>query len=147
MIEINKLTGKRDPKNKIKGKGKAASSTKETTFAQELQKTVTHEYQGSIEELMNDLKDKEKRFLDMQSFHELQQYKTVVQKILKKVLDEGFTTATLKRRRKDRADFTIISEINEKLQAVTNSVAKGNKAFNLMKTIEEIRGLVFDLVY
>ena len=147
MIKINQTGPKLNEKAASKTKGKKSQKTGKLDFSHELENTISHEFSGSIDTLMNDLKDQEKRFLDQQSLYELEKYKALVQKILKNILDEGFQTGTLKRRRRDRADFTVIKNINDKLFALSQAITKGNKAFNFFKTIEEIRGLVFDLVY
>lgn len=148
MIEISSTSPNKDEKTKVKSKKKSSSvSEKDSPFRTTLKSIVTFEFQGTIEELTNELKDQEKRFLDQQSPYELNRYKALVQKILKTILDEGFKTGSLKRTRKDRADFVIIQEINEKLLEISMAITrKNNEAFNLLKKIEEIRGLILDLV-
>jgi uncharacterized protein YaaR (DUF327 family) len=146
-MEIIPANQRKEEKTAVKGKKKAQEVKGRTLFASELQQTVAQEFQGSVEELMNDLKDQEKKFLDAQNIYELNRYKSLVQKILRQILQEGFKTKTLTRTRKDRANFTVISEINKKLEEISQAIVRSNKAFNLMATIDEIRGLVFDLVY
>ncbi len=146
MIEINPTLSKQNEKTKIKS-NKKSSGVKKSTFDSELKNTIEHQFEGAIEELMSDLKDQEKKFLDLQSLYELERYKALVKKILKMILDDGFQTTTLRRTRRDRSDFTILNEIDEKLIKLTKAITQSNKAFDTMKTIEEIRGLIFDLVY
>ncbi|MBN1533795.1 MAG: DUF327 family protein [Spirochaetes bacterium] len=146
-MEILPANQRKEEKTTVKGKKKAHEVKGRSLFASELQQTVVQEFQGSIEELMNDLRDQEKRFLDAQNVYELNRYRSLVQKILRQILQEGFTTKTLNRTRKDRANFTIVSEINDKLEAISQAIVRSNKAFNLLATIDEIRGLVFDLIY
>ena len=67
--------------------------------------------------------------------------------ILKMIMDESFSTVTLKRMRRDRADYTIVQKINTRLDEITSAITKNNRAFDLMKTIEEIRGLLLDLKF
>ncbi|MCP4133130.1 MAG: YaaR family protein [bacterium] len=148
MIEITQANIKREENKRVKNKKKASAvGRKQETFAAELDSTVKFAVDGTIEELLTDLRDQERRFLDTQSFYEMNKYKAIVQKILRLALDEGSETKTLPRRRRDRADFTILEIINSKLLDISSAITKSNKAFNLMKTIEEIRGLVFDLVH
>ncbi len=147
MIEINKPGSRLNSKSSVKTKSGKTKKTGKTSFSQELESTITHEYTGSIDALMNDLKDQEKRFLDMQSLYELEKYKALIKKILKSILEEGYETGTLRRRRRDRADFTVMKTIDDKLFELSQAITRGNKAFSFFKTIEEIRGLVFDLVY
>jgi uncharacterized protein YaaR (DUF327 family) len=148
MIEITGARTRKDEKEKITKKGKLPSVKRGSkTFSSELQKTMALELEGSIEELLENLKDQEKRFLETQSEYEMNRYKALIQKIIKSILDEGLREKTLKRKKKNWGDFVIIEKINTKILELTNAVIKQNKAFNLLKTIEEIRGLILDLVY
>jgi len=148
MIEITGTRGRKDEKEKISKKGKL-SSVKHggKTFSSELHKTMALDIEGTIDELMEDLKDQEKRFLDKQTEHELLRYKALVQKIIKQIIAEGLQEKTLKRKKKNWGDYVIIEKINTKLLDLTNAITRQNKAFNLLKTVEEIRGLILDLVY
>ena len=148
MIELTRTSAQKNEKEKITKKGKL-SSVKHggKTFSSELQKTMAFDISGSIDELMEDLKDQEKRFLDTQSEYELLRYKALVQKIIKQILAEGLQEKTLKRKKKNWGDYVIIEKINTRLLDLTDAITRQNKAFNLLKTIEEIRGLILDLVY
>jgi Uncharacterized protein conserved in bacteria len=148
MIEITGARTRKDEKEKISKKGKLPSVKRGSKiFSSELQKTMALELEGSIENLMENLKDQEKRFLETQSEYEMNRYKALIQKIIKSILDEGLREKTLKRKKKNWGDFVIIEKINTKILELTDAVTKQNKAFNLLKTIEEIRGLILDLVY
>lgn len=149
MIEILHTNPRKDDKNTIKSKKRSSTiSRKEDSFASELDRTISAGTEGSIEELMNDLRDHERKFVDTENFYELLKYKALVQKILKMAMSDSFATRSLKRSKKtNRADFTVIEKINSRLDEVTAAVTKGNKAFNLLKALDEIRGLIFDLVY
>lgn len=148
MIEITGARARKDEKEKITKKGKLPSVKRGSkTFSSELQKTMAFEPEGSIEELLENLKDQEKLFLETQSEYEMNRYKALIQKIIKSILDEGLREKTLKRKKKNWGDFVIIEKINTKILELTDAVIKKNKAFNLLKTIEEIRGLILDLVY
>jgi uncharacterized protein YaaR (DUF327 family) len=148
MIEITGARTRKDEKEKITKKGKLSSVKRGSkTFSTELQKTMAIDIDGTIEELMEDLKDQEKRFLDKQTEYELIRYKALVQKIMTQIIAEGLQEKTLKRTKKNWGDYVIIEKINTKLLDLTNAITKQNKAFNLLKTIEEIRGLILDLVY
>jgi uncharacterized protein YaaR (DUF327 family) len=148
MIEITGARTRKDEQEKITKKGKLSSVKRGgKTFSSELQKTMAEEFEGPIEKLMQDLKDQEKRFLEQQTEHEMNRYKALVQKIIKSILAESLQERTLKRKKKNWGDYIVIDKINEKLLDLTNAITKQNKAFNLLKTMEEIRGLILDLVY
>ncbi len=147
-MKITTKETRSDERSRIKGRARSSSvSAGKETFESELVKNLEFEFRGTVDELLMDLKEQEKRFLDQQSLYELEKYKSIVKKILKLVSEGSFETRTLKRTRRDRADFTVVEIVNKKLLELSQAVTKGNKAFNFMKTIEEIRGLVFDLVY
>ncbi|HNW27498.1 MAG TPA: DUF327 family protein [Spirochaetota bacterium] len=148
MIEITGARTRKDEKEKISKKGRLSSVKHGSkTFSSELHKTMALDIEGTIDELMEDLKDQEKRFLEKQNDHELLRYKALVQKIIKQIIAEGLQEKTLKRKKKNWGDYVIIEKINTKLLDLTSAITRQNKAFNLLKTIEEIRGLILDLVY
>ena len=149
MINITSTSPKKDDNTRIKSKKKARSVNRESAaFQTTLKETISFNIYGSIEELLDDLSMQEKRFLDTQSRYDLEKYKAMVQKILKAILDDGFRTNVLKRLRSDKADFLVIKEINRKLFDISSTITrKTNRAFNLLKKIEEIKGLLLDLVY
>jgi len=147
MIEKTSSDLKKDEKLKVKGRKKSAGVQKGgEAFGTALGGAIKFEFQGTIEELLTELRDQERRFLDTQSQYDLQRYKAVVQKILKSILEEGFATATLKRHRRDRSDFLVVKRIDSKLMEITDAITRRNKAFDLLKKIEEIRGMLLDLL-
>jgi uncharacterized protein YaaR (DUF327 family) len=148
MIEITHARTRKDERDKVAKKGKLASVKRgDKSFSASLSKTIGLEFEGSIEELLEKLKDQEKRFLEQQTGYELERYKAMLQKIIKSILDEGLREKVMKRKKKNWGDFVIIEKINAKLLEITDAITKQNKAFNLLKTVEDIRGLVLDLVY
>ncbi len=148
MIEITHARARKEEHEKITKKGKLPSVKKGgKTFSSELSTAVTREFEGSIEELLEDLKEQEKRFLDQQTEYELGQYRSLLQKVIKSVLSEGLREKVLKRRKKNWGDLVIIEKIDAKILEITESITRKNKAFNLLKSIEEIRGLLLDLIY
>jgi uncharacterized protein YaaR (DUF327 family) len=149
MIEVIQPGMSRDDKSKIKSKKKSSSVGKSgMTFASELQNAVAFNFADNIDELLEDLSEQEKRFMDTQSEYEMGKYKALIKKILKSILDEGVKVQSLKRppSKSGKAPMVIVREIDEKLLAVSQAVTRHNRAFNMMKTIEEIRGLILDLV-
>jgi uncharacterized protein YaaR (DUF327 family) len=149
MIDISRTNGKRDDRTAIKKK-RGASQVSRTghDFRTELESAIGYEPEGGLDDMMRDLKDQERRFMDSQSLFEMNRYKAMVQKILKSILEESIETRTVKRFRRDnRADFTVAQIINQKLLELTREVTGGNPAFRLMKTMEEIRGLILDLTH
>ena len=149
MIEKTSTDLKKDEKLKIKTKKRSAfsSSGLSKTFDASLQNALHFEFHDTIEGLMSDLGEQEKRFLDRQTPYELNRYKALVKDILKTILEGSLKVTPLKRQRRDRADFAIIEEINSKLLSMSDAVTRNNRAFDLLKTVEEIRGLLLDLQF
>ncbi len=149
MIEKTSTDLKKDEKLRIKSKKRSAlsSSGPSKTFDASLQNALHFEFHDTIEGLMSDLSEQEKRFLDRQTPYELNRYKALVKEILKTILEGSLRVTPLKRQRRDRADFAVIEEINSKLLAMSEAVTRNNRAFDLLKTVEEIRGLLLDLQF
>lgn len=147
MIEIYSTGTKKEEKTKVKARKKSAGTARTNqSFSVTLQSNIQFRVEGTIEELMNDLEDQEKSFLEKQTLIELAKYKAIVQHILKTVLNEGFKTAVLKRSRSDRSDYVIVKKINEKIEEIQGKITRA-AAFNLLKEVEEIRGLILDLLH
>jgi uncharacterized protein len=150
MIEVIQPGMSRDDKSKIKSKKKSSAVGKTgMTFAAELQNAVEYDIHGAIDELLEDLSEQEKRFMDTESEYELGRYKALIKKILKSIQEDGMKVKSLKNppSKSGREQLVIVREIDEKLMAVSQAITRHNRAFNMMKTIEEIRGLILDLVY
>ncbi len=149
MIEISKTSTGKDGRNRIKKKGQAAApGAKDTSFKTELKQAVSFDIQGTIDDLLGDLSDQEKRFVDQQTPYEMNRYKAMVQKLLKMILDESIDTKTIKRRARDnRADWNVAEVINSKLLVISEAITRRSAGFNLLKTMEEIRGLILDLMH
>jgi uncharacterized protein YaaR (DUF327 family) len=152
MIEIPRADSRQQAREGVKARTRASSGgSKVSKFTTELDTRIALEFSGSIEELMTDLKDQEKRFLDSQSLYELEKYKALIKKILKMILENGFESRRLdltsREKRMGRAEKTVIDKIDENLIKLSQMITRSSDAFDLLKTIEEIRGLIFDLVY
>jgi hypothetical protein len=152
MINIPRTDSRQQPREGIKAKTRASSGgSKISKFTTELDNRISIEFHGSIEELMTDLQDQEKRFLDSQSLYELEKYKALIKKILKMILENGFESRRLdltsREKRMGKVEKTVIDKIDENLIKLAQMITRSSDAFDLLKTIEEIRGLIFDLVY
>lgn len=152
MIEIPRADSRQQAREGVKARTRASSGgSKISKFTTELENRISLEFSGSIEELMTDLQDQEKRFLDSQSLYELEKYKALIKKILKMILENGFESRKLdltsREKRMGRAEKTVIDKIDENLIKLAQLITQKSDAFGLLKTIEEIRGLIFDLVY
>jgi len=151
MIEISKTNLRQQTRAGGRSRKKSGVDSVSSTFSSELNVTIETDYYETIEEILGDLKDQEKRFLNQQSHYELERYKALVKKILKMILEKGFDNRSLdltaRDKRLGRAEKSVIEKIDENLIKLSQMVTRSSDAFNFLKTIEEIRGLIFDLVY
>jgi uncharacterized protein YaaR (DUF327 family) len=67
--------------------------------------------------------------------------------ILEKGFENRLLDLTARDKRLGRAEKSIIEKIDDNLIKLSQMVTRSSDAFNFLKTIEEIRGLIFDLVY
>ena len=80
MIEIGKTTPRKDDRGRIRKKEKSsAASAKDTDFKTELKQAVAFDVQGTMDELLGELGDQERRFMDQQTPYEMNRYKAMVQ--------------------------------------------------------------------
>lgn len=152
MIEIPRTGLKQQTRADRKpAKKGGVGSTSSSKFASELDSRIGPDIRIDMDELIGDLMDQEKRFLDLQSLYELEKYKILVRDILRMILDKGFQTQKLelstREKRLGRAEKTIVKQIDEGLVKLSSMITRSSDAFSLMKQIEEIRGLIFDLMY
>jgi len=146
MIEIVHTGSNRDDRHKIKsGKKPFSLSGTPKSFETELATAIGNDVQGDLDQLLSDLTEQEKRFLDFQNEYELIKYKTLVGKILKLALEENVQTKTLRARR-DLYPVVVVESVNSKLNELTNAIIRNNQAFDLLKAIDEIHGLIVDLI-
>jgi len=148
MIGISNTTKSESNKTKIKSQKKSKIGASKKKFETELTQSIDFEFQGTLDDLMSDLDEQGGRFLDLQSQYELAKYKSLIKKVLTLIQKQSFSVKEKKRSLLDnRAPTITVEKINSKLFEMTEALTKKNPAFNFMKTIEEIRGLIFDLKY
>ncbi len=147
MIEIVPPNKKKEEQKIVKRKKGTKSSGVHSTFRASIEQSLDFSLPQDIDELLVDLKDQEKKFIADPSLYNMQRYKAIVQKILKILLSDEYVVKVLERKRRDRADFVVIQTIQNKLEEITKAHITGNKAFDMLKTFDEIRGLILDLMH
>jgi uncharacterized protein YaaR (DUF327 family) len=147
-MEISRLDKQRDSRSQIKKKnGSSVSKSSSLSFESELQRVTSQSGGVTIDQMLEELLDREKQFLDSQSLYELAKYKKAVQDLLKKLVTQAMEQRDLKRSRYNKnAIQSVVAIIDEKLLAMTEAVTHHSKGFNLMRSMEEIRGLILDMV-
>jgi uncharacterized protein YaaR (DUF327 family) len=147
MIKIRPADSRKNEKARIKrGHDTAGVSKSGSAFSSQLVRVVADDFQGTMDALLDELGHQEKRFLDSQSLYELARYKGLVQKILRHITEEGFTIKSMKPTRRHGLELRIVQDIDARLLEIKNAITTSNRAFDLMKSIEEIRGLILDFI-
>lgn len=147
MIEIVPPNPKKEEQKIVKRKKGAKSLGTHATFRSTFEGTLEFSLPENLDELLDDLKNQEKKFLADPSLYNMQRYKALVQHILKILVSQEYMVNTLQRKRRDRADFVVIQQIQNKLEEITKAYITNNKAFDILKTFDEIRGLILDLTH
>ncbi|MCX8124102.1 MAG: YaaR family protein [Spirochaetes bacterium] len=147
MIEIVPPNQKKEEQKIVKRKKGTKSTSLHSTFRTTFESTLEFSLPENLDELLDDLKDQEKKFMADPSLYNMQRYKALVQKILKILVSDEYVVNILQRKRRDRADFVIIQQIQNKLEEITKAYITNNKAFDMLKTFDEIRGLILDLIH
>ncbi len=148
-MKITPADSRKSEQSRVRKKESSTSPGGKSEFARELQQHIVPRTDTDLEEMLEELGEREARFLDHQTLYEMNRYRETVQTLLKYILDNGLTATELKQSRfkKNQAPQRIIEMIDERLVAISRAITTHNRAFNLMKTMEEIRGLILDLKY
>jgi len=150
VIEISRTSLKQQSRADRKS-SKKDSITPSSKFLKEVENRISEDFAVEMNEMVEDLLEQEKKFLDLQSLYELEKYKAMVRKILKMILERGLKAELLERtareKRLGKSEKQIVREIDAGLLKLSQLVTRKSDAFALMKQIEEIRGLIFDLMY
>jgi uncharacterized protein YaaR (DUF327 family) len=90
-------------------------------------------------------------FVREPNIENLKKFRATLQEILKRILDEGvfikkYSSIVSSSQFSSKREYTVI-KINHELEKISRLVlAPNNKAINLMSNIEEIRGLIINLL-
>ena len=102
---------------------------------------------GDLHQFWQDLPWAERSLLDHPSEENLQNYRRIVLGIARETLRANTRLRKITRRNRagEELQLTVVEFIDERLQRMANMIhSKRNSAFQLLKTVEEIRGVLFD---
>ncbi|EIE02202.1 YaaR family protein [Leptospira licerasiae] len=102
-----------------------------------------------LNSLLRDLPDAERNFLKSPTYANLEVYKRIVQGILKEVLDRNTSIETLRTRARGGSEkvYQVVQIVDDKIQTLADFIVHPeNSTFDLMKRMEDIRGLLVDLM-
>ncbi len=146
----------REKKGRSNSLSKNEFLPKENDFISVLETIVssTNENTAELNRLWRDLPQIEKNFINSQSSANLEEYKAIVKSIIKQILQKNILVVNsrskmsnvLRKNENNEKCLHTVKIINENIQILaTTMVSKNNTAFALLKQMEKIRGLLFDL--
>lgn len=146
----------REKKAKTSLASKAEFGVKENDFLSVLETIVssTDENTAELNKLWRELPQIEKKFISSQSSANLEEYKEIIKKIIKQILQKNTivinsrskVSSILRKNENSEKCLHTVKIIDANIQILaTTMVSQNNTAFALLKQLEKIRGLLFDL--
>lgn len=144
----SKETKKKSRANK--GRGVSGVVKPDSIFHKILEEVLPSgdETTSELNQLWQILPDMEKKLLESPITENLMEYRELVKKIASVTLKQNFRIKKIKRKLKnsETIELSVIEVLNEKLQQMTRVMqSPDNSAFFLLKTLEDIRGLLLDI--
>ncbi|MBX7059236.1 MAG: YaaR family protein [Leptospirales bacterium] len=101
-----------------------------------------------LKQLWSELPEAERQLIEKQSDENLQRYKQLVAAIARETLRRNTRIRKIRRRSRsgDEVELSIVEFVDERLQRMANLIhSRGNSAFQILKAVEEIRGILIDV--
>lgn len=139
-LKQDKVKGSRIPH--VEGTQKGVS------FIEELRQTADLKTKETLDEILGDIDQAAKRFLEYPVYENLLKYKERVQRFMKVVISRLYKTReTLSSRAVDpQKVYTLLEEVDKNLKLLLEEVLSGQAdSISLMAKVDEIRGLLVDL--
>ncbi len=109
---------------------------------------VQEEGNTDLNRLWKELPTVERQLLDHPSQRNLDNYRKAVMQIAKLTLKKNTSVKKIKKRNRngDWVELTVVEFIDERLQQMVSLMhSEKNTAFTMLKTLDEIRGLLVDI--
>lgn len=121
-----------------------------STFQQILTEVLpaSNDSERDLQQLWQNLPDTEKDLLDHPSDRNLRRYRELIIKIARATLNQNTRIRKVRRSnsRGETVELSVVDFINEKLKKMAETILHPqNSAFHLLKTVEEIRGILLDV--
>lgn len=135
--------------NSLKSNSSSVVNEKNESFLSLLESIVpsSKEETRGINELWQKLPDLEKKFLSEPNQKNLDDYKKLVKDITNEILKNNTKLMQARQRgRNDKKILLTVKIIDENIHILASTMlSPSNSAFNLLKQLEKIRGLLMDL--
>lgn len=101
---------------------------------------------GVLQALLAEVDDQAERIAAARTIHEVQVYKNCVQAFLEEAVRSGLRTEQSRSWQRGGARQTLVHTVNQKLIQLTDDLLDRNKkGLDLLKRLDEIRGLLINL--
>jgi hypothetical protein len=133
-----------------RGAGRVGDSLDKTPFQQILDDILPPERIDArdLNHLWSDLPEAERQLLAKASEENLKRYRDLVFAIARETLKRNTRIKKIRRKTRsgDTVELTVVEFLDDRLQKMANLIhAPGNSAFQMLKTVEEIRGALIDV--
>lgn len=121
----------------------------EKDFQANLQSFEAQKSQGKIKELMENIFEQGKKVGDKVDIKELNYYKKLISEFLYEVINSSskFSKQSFLDRRGRHRVYAIIKKVDNELELLTQEVLKEEKNnIGILKSLEDIRGLILDVM-
>ena len=140
------------PESRKSGKSESSKDVtgeKKSPFMEILEEVLPQDRveNRDLHDLWAELPDAEKELLNHPDDENLRRYRELVIGIAKATLDRNVRVKKLRRKNSqgETVELNIIEVIDNRIQKMAIMMhSRGNSAFNILKTVEEIRGILFD---
>ncbi len=141
-IKQKKTTEKKKIENKIKKENEI------NTFQSLIEEVLPEKKEPELHQLWLQLPEVERKLIQSPTEETLEQYKNMVQKIAKLLLEKNLKLETIKRKSSTGKEILLsyVKVIDIKLHKMMLALqSKQNTAFEILRNLKEIRGLLLDL--
>lgn len=129
-------------------KEKTSAAVVKPMFEEELKKVQGSQLQNQLENLLKEIENQGKKLSETQTVRELKKYKDMIKNFLSEAVRKTYALkdeASWDRRGRHKV-YTTIEKVNQKLEELTTAVlGQQENQLDLLKRVDEIRGLLIDL--
>lgn len=127
----------------------AAAGEKKSPFLEILEEVLPQDRveNRDLHELWRDLPDAEKDLINHPSEENLRRYRDLVVGIAKATLARNVHIKKMRRKNSkgETVELSVVEVVDQRIQKMAIMMhSRGNSAFNILRTVEEIRGILFD---
>lgn len=146
--KINTNTSKIDKNFGTQTNSSNSVAKQENVFTDQLKQSRLKMFNGDMNELMQIVKRQGEKFIKSPDSVLLKSYKESVKSFLTKLKDEFISLKEEFGASRDRQQkvYQLVESVDSDVQALTKELLNENKAVSLLADLDDIRGLVLDII-